>query len=224
MLIVTILLSNIVWQENGLSRRVQEVMPAVVGVRIIDAYGREGYGSGVIIDERGLILTAGHVVQDASCLEIRLSNGRKYEAFDWYYDLDNDIGIIHVAPLKNLPVAKLGEDPDLVDKIFIIGSPFGPEYFNSVNIGIVSGLERRIEYFGRELMIQLDIAGNPGNSGCPVFDMSGKIVGIVVGGIYGSDGMIFVEPISLCKKVIKTYVERYQSDVSAQGVKTSKAL
>lgn len=184
---------------------VRNVNPSVVQIRVQDDYGRSWLGSGVIVHEHGLILTAKHVIEDANSIIVILSDERKYKVVNEIVDPNNDIGIVHIAPLENLPTVEFGDGVQIGEEVFIVGSPFN--LFNSVASGIVAGEERDVLFFKSEPLLQLDIAGNPGNSGCPVFDMSGKIVGIVIGTIRNGDGITFVIPIDRCKRLVERYVE-----------------
>lgn len=184
---------------------VKNVDPTVVQVKIQNEYGRKWLGSGVIVHERGLILTAKHVIVDSNDITVVLTDGTVYKGVNKIVDPNNDIGIIHIAPLKDLPTIEFGDDVRVGEKVFIVGSPFG--LCNSVAFGIVAGKNRYIPYFGSGFMLQLDIAGNPGNSGSPIFDMTGKVIGIMVGGKWGGDGVTIVVPVDKCKRLLERYVE-----------------
>ncbi|GAF70020.1 unnamed protein product [marine sediment metagenome] len=185
---------------------VRSVNPSVVQIRVQGDYGRKWRGSGVIVHEHGLILTARHVVEDSNDITVILSDGRKYKSIDKIADPNNDIGIVRIASLEDLPTIKFGKEVQTGEEVFIVGSPFG--LFNSVALGIVAGEDRDVPYFCSEPLLQLDVAGNPGNSGCPAFNMSGKIVGILIGGMRDGDGITVVIPGDRCKKLLEDYVDR----------------
>jgi len=168
---------------------VAKVNPSVVQIKARTENGREWLGSGVIVHEHGLILTARHVIRDANDITIILADGEKYKVVNKIVDPNNDIGIVHITPLKDLPAVKFGGDVKIGEKVFIVGSPFG--FRNSVALGIVAGGNR------------LDITGNPGSSGGPVFNMKGRIVGIVVSGI--RNNMVFIVPADTCKRLLEKY-------------------
>lgn len=203
MLLVTLVICN-GFLSPGLPDLVEKVNPSVVQIRVQDDYGRSWLGSGVIVHEHGLILTAKHVVKDANNIGIILANGRVYKSVNKIVDLNNDIGIIHIAPLEDLPTIEFGDYVREGEKVFIIGSPFGLR--NSIALGIVAGKDRYIPFFHSEFLLQLDIAGSSGSSGCPVFNMNGKVVGIVIGGIRNGDGITIVVPVDACKRLLENYV------------------
>ena len=183
---------------------VAKVNPAVVQIEVRNEYGRGWSGSGVIVHEHGLILTAKHIIKDVDDIEVTLADGRVYKVADTITDPNNDIGIIHIAPLEDLPVAELGSGVRVGEEIFIIGSPFG--LYNSVALGIVAGRNRSILYFGTEPMLQLDVAGNPGNSGSGIFNFKGELAGILVGRISNADGINFAASSDACKLLVEKYV------------------
>ncbi len=143
-----------------------------------------GLGSGVLIGEnRNYILTAAHVVANSSKIEVVLKDGTKVLAKNRRIDRTSDVALIELSrPVTHLPVAKLGDSDKMRigDEIFIIGSPLGLAH--SVSKGIISGKhtepnqtipEPAMEFF------QTDAAINKGNSGGPMFNMQGEVIGIV---------------------------------------------
>jgi len=159
-------------------------------------------GSGVIVG-KNIVLTARHVILDAKEFTIRDCYGKEYEGICAVTSPNNDFGIITVdEEFSN--VATLGDSSELVigEVLFAIGSPLGDTFFNEVCKGIVSGLNRDLEYFGTGLMITTDLDGNPGNSGCPVFNGDGEVIGILVGTAGGTNPIVVVVPINLMKDMI----------------------
>jgi len=90
------------------------------------------------------------------------------------------------------------------EKVFAIGEPFG--LFQTVSYGIVSALNVGIDFFGEKNLLQTDTPTNPGNSGCPLFNMNGEITSIVVGGKRLADGITFCVPEDICRLVIDKYM------------------
>lgn len=174
------------------------------------AYQTRGSGSGSILDKEGHILTNAHVVQGASELEVKLSNGKTYPARALGEDLDNDLALIKIdAPRENLTTIALGTSKELFvgQKVLAIGNPFGLEL--TLTTGIVSGLARPLksELTGRliEGAIQTDASINPGNSGGPLLDSRGRVVGIntmIYSPSGGSVGIGFAVPVETAKRVI----------------------
>jgi serine protease Do len=137
-----------------------------------------GFGSGVLIDPKGVILTNFHVVDGADSLEIRLPDGRKFSTTDWRADRKSDLAIIRVQSDKPLPALQFG-DSDLMevgDRVLAIGAPFG--LTGSVTHGIISAKSRNIRLNQYEDFLQTDAAINPGNSGGPLVSLDGKVIGL----------------------------------------------
>ena len=161
-------------------------------------------GSGFIIDEH-MIKTARHVVDKVVDFEITLYDGTVYHATRAISSKGHDVATIWVdKPLPKECIAKLGSIKDCVlgQDMFAIGNPYGKENFNSVTKGIISGLGRNNDYidmygndYGWSVSFTTDAAGHPGNSGCPVFTMDGKVRGILVGGF--SPVLIICMPVDI---------------------------
>ena len=183
---------------------IENVISSVVYVEVQGEYEKWS-GSGVIVSSDGLILTASHVVEDAT--EITVTIGEKeYEAIDFYASDVTDCGVV-LIDANDLPYSRLGDSDKLKqgDSVFLIGSPYGLELYNTVTLGIVSGLGRDISFFGDKLILQSDAASNFGNSGGPLFSMDGEVVGVLVGRIWGADGVSLVIPSNICQAVLNIY-------------------
>jgi len=201
---------NIVIQNEKLPPLIERVIDSVVYIEGCDKYSNEWSGSGVIIAPN-IILTAGHVVEDANELYVTTTDGGIYEAVDWVQDSDNDCALIFLDPrvqLKNISVPANSDLLQVGESIFTIGSPYG--FFNTVTFGIISGLDVEIDFFSENGVITVDAAGNPGNSGGPVFDMQGRVIGILVGGMRGADGFTVVIPSNICKGLLNGEEENDQ--------------
>lgn len=170
----------------------------------------ESIGSGVLIDEKGWVMTAAHVVESANQITVKLEDNQAFKA-----DIIKSVPGADVALLKlqNPPgnllerVAKIGDTKSLKigQQIMVIGAPFGLEH--SLSIGYVSGRMQRNRVLNGEAIdfIQTDAAINHGNSGGPMFNMNGEVIGIVSfilseGG--GFDGIGFGVDINSAKKVL----------------------
>lgn len=178
---------------------IQRVSPSVVHVK--NNYGWTG--SGTIVGSY-TVLTAKHMIIDTNDFTITTVDGNSYEAVKWVVDPNNDCGLLffeeELSPIvKFADVSKL----KLGDRVIMIGSPYGDTFFNTVTFGIISGLNREVEYFGNEYMITVDAASNPGNSGGPVFDMQGRMIGITVGSIYGANDLSILISSDICKRLIE---------------------
>ena len=175
-----------------------QVRPAVVTIfrDTGDANsGQRGVGSGVVVDEFGNILTAYHVIDGLSKVTVRFFDGTETIATVDRQEPERDLAVIHVEKLpENVTPATLAGTVRPGDEVMAIGSPFGIE--GTLTMGVVSGLNRSfvVEDTGQVLtnMIQFDAAVNPGNSGGPLIDMSGRVVGIVSGIINPTNDGVFI--------------------------------
>jgi S1-C subfamily serine protease len=146
----------------------------------------EGSGSGAVIDRLGHILTNYHVVEDAKEIEVTLCRGKKpYPATMIGYDAEHDIAILKIdAPPEELFPIAFGSSDNLKvgQRVYALGNPFGLE--GTITTGIISALNRTLpsRVPGRDLqsIIQTDAALNPGNSGGPLLDTSGRLIGMNV--------------------------------------------
>ena len=163
----------------------------------------KGMGSGFIISSDGLILTNAHVVRDAKDVTVKLSDRREYTAKVLGIDTATDIAVLRVDA-KDLPVVRLGDPRNLEvgDPVLAIGAPYGLE--QTATSGIVSAKGRSLPGDAVVPFIQTDAAVNPGNSGGPLFDGSGSVVGInsqIYSRSGGFQGVSFAIPINVALKV-----------------------
>lgn len=160
-------------------------------------------GSGFIISPDGIILTNAHVVRDSKEVIVKLIDRREFQAKVLGSDPKTDVAVLKIEA-KNLPVVPLGSTRDLKvgEWVLAIGSPFGFE--NSVTAGVVSAKRRSLPNDGLVPFIQTDVAVNPGNSGGPLFNTRGEVVGInsqIYSRSGGYQGLSFAIPIELASHV-----------------------
>ncbi|MFI7674677.1 S1C family serine protease [Actinophytocola sp. NPDC049390] len=215
-------------EGTDVSAVVAKVMPSVVQVNVATANG-EGVGSGVILSSDGRILTNNHVVGDATSLTVTLSDGRTVDAEVLGTDPSSDLALIQAQGVSGLTAATLGDSDSVKvgDEVIAIGSPGGLQ--GTVTTGIVSALDRKVTVSEEEQRspfpftrqgsgdttsyqaIQTDAAINQGNSGGPLFNTAGEVVGInsamyspVSGpnGSAGSVGIGFAIPSNRAQQVI----------------------
>lgn len=173
----------------------------------------EGAGSGAIIDKTGHILTNYHVVEDAQQVNVTLFNGKSYPATFVGADLVNDIaiikieedpGVLHPVAMADSSKLKVGQ------KVFAIGNPFGLE--RTMTCGIISSLNRSLKLRGNRTIksiIQIDAAVNPGNSGGPLLNSHGQLIGIntaIASKTGQSSGIGFAIPSNLVARVVPQLV------------------
>ncbi len=174
---------------------------------------QQSSGSGVIISDKGYIVTNNHVIADANEIEVALNDNRTYKATLIGTDPNTDIAVIKIDE-KDLPFINFGNS-DLVrvgEWVLAVGNPF--ELTSTVTAGIVSAKGRNIgilrEKYGIESFIQTDAAVNPGNSGGALVNLKGELIGINTAiatptGSYA--GYSFAVPVSLVKKVVEDLIE-----------------
>lgn len=135
-------------------------------------------GSGFIVDSKGYILTNYHVIEDTNRITVRLQSGEEYIASVIGVDEETDVAVLKIDAGKDLPTVKLGDSKALQvgDWVLAIGSPFGLD--QTVTAGIVSKVERETPSSGFQKFIQTDAAINRGNSGGPLVNMKGEVIGV----------------------------------------------
>jgi S1-C subfamily serine protease len=196
---------------DGYSRAVIHVVdtvgPAVVSVAA-HASGGEGAGSGFLITPDGFILTNNHVVENASGLEVTMTDGRTLEARVVGCDPATDLAVVRISGAY-LPMTELGDSGTLrVGQLVIaIGNPFG--FQSTVSAGVVSAIGRTLRSRNGRLIeniIQTDVALNPGNSGGPLVDSRGRVVGVNTAMVAMAQGISFAVPIGTAQWVVSEIV------------------
>jgi len=189
-----------------------------------------GQGSGFIINADGIILTNAHVVDGAQEVDVKLTDKREFQAKVLGVDKYTDVAVIKIDA-HDLPTVKLGNPASakVGDWVVAIGSPFGFE--NTVTAGIVSAKGRSLPDETYVPFIQTDVAVNPGNSGGPLFNLQGEVIGInsqIFSRTGGYQGLSFAIPIDVAAKVQQQLVEhgkvtRGRIGVTIQDVNQSLA-
>ena len=180
--------------------------------RFFDDFEREhktrSLGSGVIVDERGYILTNNHVIKGADEIKVKLSDGREFAGKVRGQDSKTDLALIKIEARDRLPVARLGNSDEI--KIgswaIAIGNPFGLEH--TVTVGVVSAKGRAIGAAAYEDFIQTDASINPGNSGGPLTNIKGEVIGINTAIVAGGQGIGFAIPINMAKRVLDSLITK----------------
>lgn len=181
-------------EEQNVIRVARQVTPTVVSIVVPDY----GSGSGAIIRRDGMILTNAHVVGTARTVQVGLADGRKLTGTVLGRDAGLDVAVVRI-PITNAPVAPLGNSDQLqVGQLAIaVGNPLGLE--RTVTTGVVSAVNRPGRTLGGESFIQTDAAISPGNSGGPLVDSRGNVIGINSAELLGQgvQGLGFAIPINL---------------------------
>ncbi len=178
-------ISNTEIQSNAIGRVAEMVGPAVVGITKSTKGTLNGVnkstGSGIILDPNGYIVTNYHVIEGADQINVKLANSVKsLKAKFIGSDSTSDLAVIKIEA-KNLPTAKFGDSSKVRvgDIAIAIGNPIGEEFAGSVTAGIISALNRKIQYGGSVYkVLQTDAAINPGNSGGALCNAIGEVIGI----------------------------------------------
>jgi len=166
-------------------------------------------GSGFIIDEKGIVITNNHVIQDSEDIVVRVGGDKEYKATIIGQDPLSDIAVLQIdSKEKFIPVSFGDSDKARIgDWVIAIGNPFG--LGGTVTAGIISARNRSIGLSRYEDYIQTDASINSGNSGGPLFDMNGDVIGIntAILGKGGSIGIGFSIPSNSAKKVVSQLIE-----------------
>ncbi len=188
-----------------------------------------GMGTGVVIDERGYIVTNFHVVNGVDALRVTLFDGSSFDAQVISYDREHDLAIIKIDADKKLEVMPMGTSSDLMlgESVFAVGNAFG--YEHTVTSGIVSHLSRDVEVNEQQSyqnLIQTDASINPGNSGGPLLNLDGEVVGINVAIRANAQRIGFAIPIDDARRVIANLLSIEQLNdhyhgLAATDVKTA---
>lgn len=223
-------------RQNAITNAVRLVEPAVVSVNVIktelvrarspfgfgffDFFGYpmqrqvQSIGSGVIYDAEGFIITNAHVVSGATQIKVVLPDKREFDAGIVGIDQIHDIAKLKISGNK-LPVAKLGDSSDLIigEWSIALGNPYGflmNDSKPSVSVGVISALNRsfapRQDRHDYKAMIQTDAAVNPGNSGGPLVNINGEVIGIntfIFSENGGNIGIGFAIPINSVKAILQ---------------------
>jgi serine protease Do len=180
----------------------------------------QGQGSGFIVGADGIVLTNAHVVRDATEVTVKLTDRREFRAKVLGVDPATDIAVLRIDA-KGLPVVALGDSARarVGDWVLAIGSPFGFE--NSVSAGIVSAKGRNLPGETYVPFIQTDVAVNPGNSGGPLFNLAGEVIGInsqIYSRSGGYQGLSFAIPIDVALRVKDQIVATGHANHARLGV------
>jgi S1-C subfamily serine protease len=202
---------------EGVNRSVVNITTRAVRTDMMytDIVPTEGSGSGSILDKEGHILTNFHVVEGAQQIQVTLANGSSYAAGLVGQDPSNDIAVLQIeAPPEDLTPVTLGDSSQLRvgQRIYAIGNPFGLE--RTMTVGIVSSLNRTLMSRNQRTIksiIQIDAALNRGNSGGPLLNGKGELVGMntaIASSTGENTGVGFSIPVNSIKRVVPQLIEK----------------
>lgn len=177
-------------------------------------YGEDGQnrelnlGSGIVVDPRGYILTNEHVVVNAARIQVKLADGRMVYGEVWGTDPSLDVAVVKVTVEGSLPYLKMEGGGDIMvgEPVVVIGNPLGLGH--TCTTGIISALHRSVSVGGRSYgdLIQVDAAVNPGNSGGPLLNIGGELIGITTALNPEAEGIGFAIPIERARKVVEDLI------------------
>ena len=219
-------------RNNAIVQAAQKVGPSVVSIstvqiEIMPAWYKQwrlpterkhyGLGSGFIIDKRGYVLTNQHVIADADETKVTFPSGEEFEAKIIGASYEFDLAVLKIESKSDLPVAELGDSSNLMvgEWAIAVGNPFGfliKDSVPSISLGVVSATGRSLQAADRAFnqLIQTDATVNPGNSGGPLANCYGQVIGIntaIFSTSGGSQGVGFAIPINAAKHVIEELIE-----------------
>jgi len=180
-----------------------------------------GMGTGIVLDERGYIVTNYHVIQEVDLVTVTLFNGSSYDAQVVSYDRRQDLAVIRIEPDEPMKVLPIGTSSDLMvaENVYAVGNAFG--YEDTVTSGIISALHRDVEVDevqSYENLIQTDASINPGNSGGPLLNLDGEVIGINVAIRSGAQRIGFAIPIDDARRTIARLLSSEKLSGISHGV------
>lgn len=193
----------------------EKCSPSVVGIKVFKGSDNDYYawGTGVIASENGYIITNTHVIDGGETAKVVLSDGKEYDALLVGFDASSDVALLKIDA-AGLPAAEFASSSTLMvgDSVAAIGNPLGQNLSLTMTRGIVSALNREISYNGTTMsLIQTDASINEGNSGGPLFNERGQVVGItnmkMISNLgSGIEGLGFAIPSDTVKSIVSALI------------------
>lgn len=230
-------------RRTAFVQAIEQAKPAVVnidgqktvaGQRGGDEQRVHGVGTGIVVDERGYILTNYHVVEGVRNIQAALAGGQTYTARLIGHDAETDLAVVKIDVERPIPVIRSGTSGDLMEgePVIAVGNPYG--YTHTVTRGIISSLHRDVrvnEVQAYEDLIQTDASINPGNSGGPLLNIDGEMIGVNVAVRAGAHGIGFAIPVNRALEVAASIlsIERLEhrwhgARITATGVGSERGV
>jgi len=180
-----------------------------------------GMGTGIIIDQRGYIVTNHHVVEDVNSIRVKLSDGTSCNAQVVARSHEQDLALLKIDVNQKLPVMPLGTAQDLMvgETVTAIGNAYG--YEHTVSSGIVSAIKRDVtlnKEISYKSLIQTDACINPGNSGGPLINVNGELIGVNVAIRAGAQGIGFAIPVDTMIRVVGDMLKTKHRQLTYDGM------
>lgn len=174
----------------------------------------QAQGSGFIFDKEGHIITNNHVVEDAETILVKLWNGSEYEAKLIGNDPESDLAVVKIASVEELPAARLGDSDAIKVGQFAVAIGSARGFEGSVSFGHISAIGREglrglaVQGLTFQNLVQTDAAINLGNSGGPLCNIAGEVIGINTAIVWGANSIGFAVPVNTAKTVIPQLIEQ----------------
>ena len=193
----------------------------------LDAVETYNLGTGIVISKKGYVITNYHVAGNkyTKC-NITMEDGKEYVARVVWNDENLDLSILKVSTTREMQTAKIGDSDNIRigQQVYAIGNPLGAEFQKTVTSGIISAVDRTIKIEKEdkvsymEELIQTDASINSGNSGGPLINENGEVIGITSIKICGAEGIGFAIPINIIKPIINRLIENDEYEEASLGV------
>jgi serine protease Do len=218
-------------RRTAIVEAVEKTRAGIVALKVAkaDGYGgsRESTGTGIIVDERGYVITSAHVVTRASRLRVCLVDGTELAAKILVAESTTDLAILRVQARQRLHPLPLGPGSDLMvgETVIAVGHPYG--YGHTVSRGIISAVGREIPMPSGEVLanlIQIDASINPGNSGGPLLNINGEVIGINAAMRDGAQGIAFAINVDTVKAMLTRHLGSQAIAGTQHGLKCAERV
>jgi serine protease Do len=205
-------------RRSPIVEAVNKTKESIVTIKVVRANAaKDTVGTGVVIDERGYVLTNRHVVGTSTKVRVKLFSDKEFAATVVWGDPAYDLAVLRIDAGQKLTALKLAPAADLMvgETVIAVGHPFG--YTNTVSTGIVSALDRAIAMPSGDTLrglIQINASINPGNSGGPLLNINGELIGINVALRDGAQGIAF----AINAGTVKSALSRHLSSEKIAGI------